>query len=335
MWNTLSYEEKMSESLIRDFGKEKGDVYYSQYTSARNSLLKDNFFSEIKSVEPNLTDHSERHIANVIDNIYKLLGEEINNVSGINLYCLGLIALFHDVGNIEGRDNHNEKIADVYNHVRKKEPRFNRERAMIIRAGRAHCGKAKDGTRDTLKELEECDHIDGEKVDLRNLAAILRFADELAEGPQRTSNFMTERHKYDEKSMIFHKYAEITNIFIDREGGRVSITYEIELDKDSITKEETIKLLDFTIKRVLKLDEERRYNKHYCNLLMPFKTTSVKYNFNLDGIPMDLDFEKIEITDRYPIPGEKKDGLKGFVSDYNEMDSEQIWEKINEKINEE
>jgi hypothetical protein len=329
MWNTLSFENIMSKALERDFGEEKGKQYFTQYTSARDSLIADNFFPQINGSEPNLSDHGARHIANVMTNVEKLLGSKIETQSGITLYCLGLVVLFHDVGNINGREEHNKNIADVFNHVRKKEARFNRERAVVIRAGEAHCGKSKDGSRDTLKDLEEIDNIDGEKIHLRSIAALLRLADELAEGPQRTSQFMIEQHKYDKGSEIFHKYASVTHMFIDREGGRLSITYDIDYDSASMQKKDLVELLEFSYKRVVKVDEERRYNKHYCDLLMPFKKTTIQYNFSVDGSPLNIDLGKIEITDRFPIPGEKEDGVKLLLSTNTKFETEKIWNAIN------
>ena len=70
----------------------------------------------------------------------------------------------------------------------------------------------------------------GQLVRLRELAAVLRFADELAEGPQRTSEFMQEEGLYDSESQQFHDYANITNILIERQNSRIVITYEIDID---------------------------------------------------------------------------------------------------------
>ncbi|WP_430410247.1 HD domain-containing protein [Kordia sp.] len=330
MWNTLPFETAMLINLEKDLGQEKGKTYYTRYTSARDTLITDNFFDNITGSEPNLTDHGAKHIANVLNNVHKLLGDDIDKLSGINLYCLGLIVLFHDVGNINGRIDHNKNISDVYNFVRKKVPKYNREKSIIVKAGEAHCGLSKDGTRDTLKDLDSSDHLDGEKVLLRDLAAILRFADELAEGPQRTSQFMMERHKYDENSQIYHQYASITHIFIDRELGRISLTYEIDLDLDEIDKIKFLELLEFTFKRIIKIDEERRYTKHYCNLLIPFKMTSVKYNFYINGSSANLEIDKLEITDRFPIPGEKEITFNDFMKNGNDIsiDPNNLWEQM-------
>lgn len=334
MWHTLEFEKCMLQKLIDKYGDEKGENIFTDYKFARNSLIDDNFFKQIQGAEQNLTDHSERHIANVMDNAYNLLGGAIEKLTALETYCLGLIILFHDVGNIEGRKNHNKKITEVYDSIRNKKPRYNREKSIVISAGRAHCGLSKNNSRDTLIDLEDTVGFNGEPIKLQNLAAILRFADELAEGPQRTSQFMIEKHKYDKDSEIFHNYASITHILIDRPGGRVSITYDIDIDTERMKEDDLKKLLDFTYKRIIKLDEERRYNKHYCEFLIPFKKTSVQFNFFVNGIPTNLDLGKIELTDRFPVPGEGDDDEKvnQFLNKNPDINIENIWKEITNNV---
>lgn len=330
MWENLRFEEKMKDMLIADLGSINGEAYFNQYITARNILISDNIWANIQGAERNLTDHSERHIRNVLENADKLLGNDINKLPGINLYCLGLIILFHDVGNIRGRDMHNKNIADVYNYVRRGTTKYNRERTLVIKAGEAHCGRTKGGSKDTLQDVDEVDNLEGKEIKLRTLAAILRLADELAEGKQRTSEYMQTRGLYKKESEIYHKYASITSIFIDRKNERISITYDIDID-DSIKKDDFKKLIEFTFHRIIKLDEERRYNKHYCELLSSFKMTTIQYNFNYEGIPVNLDFEQIRLKDRFPIPGENSQSLESFIEAYSQLEPESLFKRINEK----
>lgn len=333
MWNTTEFEKKMEERLRKELGDEKGPQYYTQYTSARDALLRDNFFSQINGAEPSLSDHGARHIENVLENVGRLLGDEIENQSALTLYCLGLVVLFHDVGNVFKRKQHNKRISEVYNFVRNEVDRYNHERTLVIKAGEAHCGLNKEGGNDTLKFLEEADYLDGRPINLRNIAAILRLADELAEGPQRTSQFMQEMGLYDDASEIFHKYASMTEMYIDRALGRVAISYTVKID-DTTTKEGLTELLKFIYHRIVKIDEERRYTKHYCDLLSPFKKTTVKFNFFVKGAPADdLDLEKIEITDRFPVPGESKEGVNQFLSKNSEIDIDNLWPRIENELN--
>ncbi|MFB9862262.1 HD domain-containing protein [Rufibacter immobilis] len=330
MWNELSIEEKMKAALVQQFGKDKGNKYYVQYATARDYLV-DEIFPQIRGVEPSLSEHDATHIQNVLGNAEFLLGDDIEKLDGINLYCLCLVILFHDVGNIHGRKNHNKfnKIATVYDEVRKRDAKYNHERNVVIRAAQAHSGKSSSGSNDTLKDLPPTDHIYGHTIKLRDIASILRFADELAEGPQRTSEFMQAHHKYDPKSLPFHKYASITNIHIDRPNERITLTYHIYLDRKTKkfttkTEKEFKELLSFTYKRILKLDQERKYTKHYSDFLSPFKKTSVKLNIYINGELQELELNEINLTD-IVVPGED-------CKDIFELDSAYKVENILESL---
>jgi hypothetical protein len=305
MWNKHPIEEKLRTKLVEQFGEDIGQNYFTKYTSARDYLV-DNVYDQIRAAEPDLTDHSAKHIRNVFTNVQQLLNGEIESLSGIELYCLCIMILFHDVGNIKGREGHNKNISEIYNNARKKEATFNQERRIIISAAEAHCGKTKQGDKDTLKYVEEIENIDGHKIRLRQLAALLRFADELAEGPQRTSQFMIEKNLYGSDSILYHKYATITRVFIDKGNNRVVLSYDIDVsDKDLGSSEELEKLFKFAVERVGKLDEERRYCKYYTNFLGDYKTTEVSINFTFNGANInDVEQTKFSLNDHYPIPGQ-------------------------------
>ncbi|GGG03417.1 HD domain-containing protein [Pontibacter amylolyticus] len=310
MWNKQPIEIRMEEALIAQFGQEQGHRYYVQYETARNQLV-DEIFPQIRAVEPSLTEHDATHIKDVLKNAELLLGEDISKLNGIDLYCLGLVILFHDVGNIHGRKKHNlyKNTVTVYNHVRNRIAKYNHERTVVLRAAQAHSGLSNTGSTDTLKDIDPTDHIDGHTVRLRDIACILRFADELSEGPQRTSTFMQVNNKYDPKSKIFHKYADSTHIHIDRPNERIAITYHIDIEKkgkkfSAKAEKEFIELIHFTYHRILKLDQERKYTKHYSGLLSPFKKTSVKLNIHVNGQLQNLDLNEITLTD-IVVPGDE------------------------------
>jgi hypothetical protein len=305
MWNKHQIEDDLHSALTLQFGEEIGQVHFNKYISARNFLVE-NIYEEIKGKEPSLSDHGPKHIYNVLDNAKKLLSDDIFALTGMELYCLCLMILFHDVGNLEGRENHNKNITEIYNKVRNKESKFNHERRVIIKGAEAHCGKTVNGDGDTLATLDEIESIEGCRIRLREMAAILRFADELAEGPQRTSTYMVETNRYTKDSQIFHRYASMTNVFIDKGNNRVVLSYYIDIkatDLDDST--ELIQLIHFVLERINKLDEERRYNKHYTPLLTHFKRTDVSINFDYEGMPIQgIEQIKIVLTDKYPVPGQ-------------------------------
>lgn len=316
MVSSLQQDDKLSD--------DRRSQFLTDYWTAKN-YFKRNIYGEIKAVEEDLTDHSERHIRNVQDNAARLIGEEgKNKFSGVELYFLALSILFHDVGNINGRKGHNKKVTDIYNKIRNNESHFNQERRLILKAVSAHCGESSKGDKDTLNELEEKSDLFGHALRLRELAAVLRFADELAEGPQRTSDYMIEKNKFSEENLIYHEYAQITSPYIDRGGSRIAVSYDIDCNQCEDLK----KLLVFTYKRVLKLDLERRYCKYYAPILDVFKRTDVSYEFNQDGNPMELGLDKISLEDKYTYMDVKDDEIDRFLEKFPKYAVDNILELI-------
>ncbi|WP_178988497.1 hypothetical protein [Winogradskyella schleiferi] len=153
------------------------------------------------------------------------------------------------------------------------------------------------------------------------MAAILRFSDELAEGKQRTCSFLLEKDLIEEESKVYHRYAQVTDIEIDRNLERISITYDINIPSDfnETAQAEFRELMLFSYHRAVKLDIERRYTKYYSDVLKQFKYVSVQYNFYIDEIPIQVELNGITFEDRYPIPGEgnaetKEEAEKHFVN---------------------
>jgi len=284
-WSQRKIEIELDKKLKENFSHAPTDAekYFSYYVKARSALLSEDIFNSIRTIQKGLSDHGENHIMNVLDNAYellvnrkydissnRLLGESIESLDSIQLYFICMLILFHDVGNLTvDRKKHHERevIREVYNHIRKFEREFDDEQVLIPEVASKHSGTASDGSKDTIGELGTYPpHLFGAKIYTKKCAALLRFADELAEGPQRTSIFMNKYYKYpyETESVIYHKYAEITRIDIDREHERICVRYNFQLKSvnGEIKEEENkefIELFDFSIKRLLKLEAERKY----------------------------------------------------------------------------
>lgn len=318
MWNTRRFETLMRSGLRIQFGDQKAEEIFAVYQTTRTKLI-DSVLPEIKGAESQLSDHGAGHISNVLDNSYSLLSESgLNYLTGIELYLLGIIILFHDVGNLYGRQDHHKKVAEIFDWARGTEPSVRREKSLVLAAIKAHTGKASDGTYDTLKDVGPQDHLANEPIRLQELAAILRFADELAEGVQRTSEFMLEKGLYQGDSQIYHEYASVTNVFIDRGNERVLLTYEVELVPatagDLTWKDRLGRLLDFIYKRAVKLDQERRYARYYSSVLGQFKSTWVKLNFHCRGQVLEF-LPPLRLDDKV-IPGDAGRTLPEIDSAY-------------------
>ena len=329
MWEERKLEARIKKALVDEFGRTRGETVFGQYTGARQILLED-VLSEIRGTEPFLTDHGPDHIANVLDNVQRLLPAEGNYFTAIELYLLGLGVLFHDVGNLDGREGHNQKIGKFYDLARPGEPeRTGFEKRLVVSASKAHTGKNRAGSRDTLNDVVERAHYDGNPVRLREIAAVIRFADELAEGRQRTSLFLQAEGRYSPESAIHHRYASVTDVAIDRELERIALTYYVVLEKLGDSREEQltklVELLKYMYSRIAKLDEERKYARFHSDLLLPFRNTSVQIDVVEQNNYLDLGLEQIVLSDKI-VPEGQAHQLPAIHPSY---DPERIAARIN------
>lgn len=327
MWIETELEKFMHKKLIEEFNEQTGTTYYSQYDVARNYLVN-NIFSYIATIEPNLTDHSDKHIENVLNNVWLLIQDDLGRFNAIELYLLCLSVLFHDSGNINGRDGHNKKIADIYSEIVGTNSARLQEKRLVTMVVRAHCGKSKRNTSDTLIEVDEKASLFSREIKVREIAGIIRFADELAEGPQRTSDYLIKSGKIEEASLIYHKYASITEVYIGKNDGRIALTYNIEIPIMGIDIETIIK---FIYKRIIKLDTERRYCKYYAPSLNNLKTTDVQINILSEGVDI-ADLPKIQLEDKYILSEESIEEM--IYGRYPELKIESIIQKIEEHSHE-
>jgi hypothetical protein len=123
----------MQKRLKAQIGPEQGGAWFSIYSATRSKLV-DQIFSEIKGIVPSLSDHGEKHINNVLNNACDLLSEKhkSHGLSGIDLYCLGMFILFHDVGNLFGRENHQHNVSQVYDWARGTDSSLRHERTLVV-----------------------------------------------------------------------------------------------------------------------------------------------------------------------------------------------------------
>lgn len=296
----LDFGDRLEAKLEEDCEPNLAKKLYTSYVQTKGEL-ETQVFEAIVGSEPNLTDHGPRHVDNVLSNAVRLLPVRcgLPDISGRELYCLGMSILFHDAGNIYDRTRHRDRVARVYDQIRGTKESLMRERTLIIRATRAHTGKARDGTTDTLKEVDNGEPFEGESVRLRDLAAVLRLADELAEGPHRTSEFKQREGLYDEDAVKYHEYASRTHVLIDRGSGRLVLKYEIDLDIGKGDSVVTVlrRRLEFAYSRILKVNQERQYTRFYSDLLNAFTSTEASFNFHYSNELLDIDLKPLKLTD--------------------------------------
>ncbi len=78
MWKNQSIELATQKALKDQLGPELGEELYARYLTARKALVED-VLPYIVARQPNLTDHSENHVADVFKNIESLLGKSLKS----------------------------------------------------------------------------------------------------------------------------------------------------------------------------------------------------------------------------------------------------------------
>jgi hypothetical protein len=306
VWAEQPFEVLLKERLLTLPGT-RGEEIFADYVSARRYVIE-NVVEHIGTAEPDLTDHGPRHLADVMDRVYKLLLSEQNYCTPRELYILAVAILFHDVGNLHGRTDHQKKIAGIYASARGTESRFRNERNSVLAIAGAHTGTTQDGSKNTIAALGRLNY-DAESIRGQELAALLRLGDELAEGPHRTSAYLQNHGMYSAESAVFHAYADSVEYSIEGElPGRIAMTFSIDIHRVGnelfAGRDVTLtRLMQLCYLRIVKVDQERRYCKHFCRPLQRLTATTAWFNFYYQNYPLDLDLHPI-VLDDLVIPGD-------------------------------
>jgi len=299
MWPSFPIESHVEQLLKAELAQE-GETLWASYVQTKRSMCSE-ILPYIATQEPNLSDHGSDHIQNVIKNVERILvlSPEYNTqnppprsyYSSKEKLILLLGCVLHDIGNIAGRKRHNQMTDKIWREggAASYDQWSAADRRTIISVCKAHTGKSHDGSENTLEPLKlDTHYFSGVSVRVSELAAILRFADELAEGPQRTSRYLLQKEKFEAQSLIYHQYASCTDVSIDRLGNRIALNYNINLNDrffgewPADTKIKLGEFLNFVYSRIGKLEKERIFARHYAPEALAFNETSVSIHIEKD-----------------------------------------------------
>ena len=216
-----------------------------------------------------LTDHGPRHISTVIRRASDLVCKPDCVLTPYEAYILLLLCHFHDVGNLFGRKEHEKRVQDVVFRLDSTLVGSNTfEKRMICDAATAHGGYVdEDETdKDTIGKLNYERSSKPTDPDVKKLAAILRFADELADDKSRTDPLqkeaLAEEETVKKQSEIFHEYASVLNPIEVKDSRVVEARYELSLEaatKQFYKKGELVYLFDEIKSRSFKMHRELVY----------------------------------------------------------------------------
>lgn len=183
----------------------------------------------------------------------------------------------HDVGNLFGRANHEKQISGMLDSACANIIDDTVERRMIARIAGVHGGKI-NNNRDTLSFLQNNTVINNFRVREQLLAAVLRFADELADDTTRANYPALAAGILGDASEIYHVYSSKLHT-VKLQQNPVTMAWEVflafEIDEATAKKQfnkigKKVYLLDEIYERTMKMERERRYCirylRPYCSI---------------------------------------------------------------------
>lgn len=157
------------------------------------------------------------------------------------------------------------------------------ERRVIARIARAHGGSI-SGNSDTISNLRESETINNRNVRERLLAAILRFADELADDSSRANHAALRNKIIKEASEIYHVYSTALHT-VELRKNEINHSYEVVLAYEFDSNIAATRygkaghqkfLVDEIYERTLKMERERRYCIRYLRPYCPLERIKVQ-----------------------------------------------------------
>lgn len=282
-----------------------------------------------------LTDHGVKHIITVIARATKLIENNIEEFVGYEIFILLLAIHFHDVGNVSGRDEHEQKIFDIMDKLSVSQKLDYPERRNIINIAMAHGGYVDGDNKDTISSLPDVDYVNGVKIRPSLLAAILRFSDEIADDKTRTTIDMINIGVIPQENLIYHLYSlSLQPPIIEGDTIKLEyiITYENAVRKFKKGDDENF-LYDEILNRLKKCLCELEYCRKYSQGYIKIIALSVSIEIIDDKQKRCLDKSQFKLR-LAGYPNMDTYNLKQLCVDGNlkHSDGEQLKQKLEEKI---
>ena len=137
---------------------------------------------------------------------------------------------------------------------------------------------------------------------MQSLAAVLRFADELADDKHRAKRYLLEKNLIPEESAVFHKYATcLDSVMVRPDDGCVDLRFCLssadvtrQWGKKAGNKVENVYIVDEIYARTLKMHLERTYCSRFIRSFVDITHISVKIEIFDEPDSFFLPRKKIE-----------------------------------------
>jgi hypothetical protein len=304
----LSHKGEVEEKLFHSY-------------SVTKAYLKKDYYPWIQAKCPYYTDHGENHINNVINSASEMLSNRIgshstNPLKPIEIFEILNGIIWHDVGNAISRVNHEKKVYEISNEIRKLAYPDVVIQQHIVDISRSHTGI--EGLKIPREEETVAFGNGNIPVYPRAYAAIVRFADEISENHNRISQSLLS--SIPPENQIYWEYANCINACVaDFSRDRILVTYEIRIEKlhknflchsfsHKTDRNGKIPLISFIISRLEKMNNERVYCSRYFNGFSRFQNITARLTITdgqnrlpeYDNFEIILSDGGINLTDKYP-----------------------------------
>lgn len=244
-------------------GDAEAQACFENYKNIKKILAED-YYPWIHDKCPFFTDHGEFHInaiiiaaGNLLENRLKCDEKELR-ISTLELYLLLSSIVWHDVGMLYGRNHHALNVSKIMDQLKVlyNNPSYQR---VIVQIARGHSG---EGSLNTIeKEALVSNQYGNTKINIRSLAAILRFCDEISENSSRISHRIFDVSVVPEENIVFWEYASciVASLFEPR---LQKVTMDIQMPFEKAHQEykylnNKITLIEYIIMRLEKINNER------------------------------------------------------------------------------
>jgi hypothetical protein len=210
-----------------------------------------------------LNNHGTDHVEAVINRASEILTAANCTLTPYEGYLFLLAAHLHDTGNLFGRAQHEQGCREIMKRLGTRVGDDELEKKIITDIAAAHGGRTETGNRDTISSLLPQPTIKLLNADVRVqfLAALLRFADELADDRSRASRFALDAGAIPDASKLYHHYSQsLHSVTIAEREVKLDFDLSETVATSTYTKGEAqVYLLDEIFHRTVKMHTERMY----------------------------------------------------------------------------
>lgn len=286
--------------------------YWDRYSSLLNHL-RSQIYPHINaglaclSKSPGIyTDHGGDHFDEVVRYAgclvpLSLFKEKEGPINPYELYLLLAAIRLHDAGNIDGRENHERRAYQLLMEAGAAICPDTSEARLIADIAQAHGGRTDSDDKDTIGNLPAISGYASTRCKPREVAALVRFSDEICEHRSRASFHHIHAGTLPPENALFHLYAngvkraevasDSKTFHLGLEFDKENLIHQYKSHKIGPKKPKDKYLLDDALDRVEKLNAERLYCNQYLSPI-----------FRIDRVHIQITLTNSDPTEKYPFP---------------------------------